>query len=79
MQMKAYMAYFHKRKNAKIDLKPVTIKIVNNEHYHVEAFSDIHIEQMEVPINENGKVYIYSTSEDTAMRMAENYISHINQ
>ena len=76
--MKAYMAYFHKRKNAKINLKPVTIRVNDSKYYHVEAFGDIHIERMEVPINEDGKVYIYSTSEDTAMRMSENYIDHIN-
>jgi len=70
---KAYMAHFQKRKNAKVDIKEVTVIEKEGQYYHVEISNDIFIGQINKPIEENGKIYIYSFSREEVLLKSLEY------
>lgn len=75
---KAYMAHFQKRKNAKVDIKEVTVIEKEGQYYHVEISNDIFIGEMNKPIEENGKVYIYAFYEEEVLQKAIEYKQTLN-
>jgi len=75
---KAYMAHFQKRKNAKVDVIEVTVYEKEGQYYHIEISNDIFIGEMNKPIEENGKVYIYSFYEEEVLQKAMEYKQTLN-
>ncbi|MGE6604472.1 hypothetical protein ACQKEY_22500 [Lysinibacillus fusiformis] len=70
---RAYMAHFQKRKNAKVNVKEVTVIEKEGQYYHIEISGDIFIGEINKPIEENGKIYIYSLNKEEVLLKAFEY------